>query len=104
MAVKARWPTGQVQRTDTDPFADMEGAAAEWDPLAQLTKLIDEETALMNRGVTCAVREREDTSCCACPKRGTIPDLKRLCDVGARQERIVTELACKRIFDAEMPR
>lgn len=102
MAVKARWPGAKVARASGDPFEDVpegSGRYAEVDPYERLKRLMDAETALLNRQVTCAVRDRADTSCCACPKRGRIPDLKALCDVGAEQERLVTELSCNRVFD-----
>jgi hypothetical protein len=106
MALKAQWPGAQVARATGDPFEGVpEGDGRdEQDPYARLKRLIDGETALMNRGVTCSVRDRPDTSCCACPKRGRIPELRTLCEIGSEQERIVTELSCARVFDAEAPR
>lgn len=102
MAVKAQWPAGQVTRATTDPFEGIEEGRdhKEQDPYERLKLLIDAETALLNREITCPVRDRDDTSCCACPKRGQIPRLRALCDVGTEQERIVTALSCEKLFEA----
>lgn len=102
MSVKARWPGATDAPTvQGDPFEGIpEDAEVERDdPREHLARLMDRETVLLNRGISCPVRDREDTSCCACPKRGRVKGLEVLCDVGATSERIITELAVERLLE-----
>jgi hypothetical protein len=61
--------------------------------LASLTKLIEQEAALFNQGITCDVKDRADTSCSACPFAHHQEEghpLQVLCEIGREQERVCT--------------
>jgi hypothetical protein len=73
-------------------------------PLAELNKqligTLSRENALHEQGVTCAIKDRADTSCHACPLyRDDDSALAQLCGIGREQERLCTELAV-RMHDA----
>lgn len=61
--------------------------------LPALSSLISQEAALFNQGITCEVKDRDDTSCSACPyahhEEAGHP-LEILCQIGREQERVVT--------------
>jgi hypothetical protein len=65
---------------------------------ARLTALMGTEGRLWEANITCAIRDRTDTCCSACPVRHTDPleSLSELCRVGVEQERVVTAMAVQR--------
>jgi hypothetical protein len=61
-----------------------------------LTNLLNQEAAMFNQGITCAVKDRPDTSCSACLWAHDNEDghpLQMLCQIGREQERITTTAA-----------
>lgn len=64
----------------------------------KLERTVRQEAYLFNQGVTCQIKDREDTSCWACPVyRGDTDDpVGALCLVGREQERLLTRLAVDR--------
>lgn len=61
--------------------------------LDEVAKLIEQESALFNQGLTCEVKDRADTACSACPFSHHNEEghpLQQLCHVGQEQERILT--------------
>lgn len=64
--------------------------------MVEIDRLIAQESALYNQGITCAVKDRPDTSCSACAfahhEDGGHP-LQPLCHVGREQERVLTHYA-----------
>lgn len=105
MAVKARWHTAVVvpEDLDEDPLqARVEQVGL---PIhlghehavlnERLLELVQVEGRLFNAGVTCAIRDRQDTSCSACPISAHEEDtqLAALCRCGREQERVATEMA-----------
>jgi hypothetical protein len=64
----------------------------------RLVELVAEEGHLYDRGVTCAIKDRPDTACSACPVAVVDPDDPhgQLCAVGIEQERVLTTLAVQR--------
>lgn len=64
----------------------------------KLRYTVKQEAFLFNNGITCGIKDREDTSCWACPvyRGGTDDPLGALCLVGREQERLLTRLAVER--------
>lgn len=112
-AARARWGLDALEvQTDDDPFgpaipAGPSAAAVSVDVEAvglpieladdlapRLVALLKEEGELLQQGVTCAIKDRDETSCHACPLRGhqAFP-ASRLCVLGVEQERVFTHLA-----------
>lgn len=63
----------------------------------KLVELVNQEGALYNAGVRCAIKDAPDATCSACPlsahdEAGS--PLRVLCMVGRAQERVLTEIAC----------
>lgn len=95
MSVRAQWfSPGLVD--EGDPFADEDpvetGVPVDLaGPLSRrLVDLLETEELLRDEGLTCKLKDRQDTCCHACPKRGVKGEL---CEVGIEQEKIVGELA-----------
>lgn len=61
----------------------------------RLAELLHREGNLFNRGVTCPIKDRPDSTCHACPvsQAHTQEPLSVLCRIGREQESVVTELA-----------
>jgi hypothetical protein len=60
-----------------------------------LSATIAEEGALWEQGISCELKTRPDMTCAVCPLRGT--DVRRdLCEVGVRQERLLSRLTVVR--------
>lgn len=57
---------------------------------AELVQLVKRERTLRDDGTSCPIRDMDGTSCSACPIAGRYG---ALCDVGRRQEQLLTELA-----------
>jgi hypothetical protein len=57
---------------------------------AELVHLVKRERTLRDAGTACPIRDMDGTSCSACPIAGRYG---ALCDVGRRQEQLLTELA-----------
>lgn len=104
MAVQANWFVDLSGVDEQDPF---EGEAqkvgrridllGEPDLTEQLVGLLDEETRLLNEGVTCAIKDANNTCCSACPIRCVdLSPIASLCSVGVRQEAVLTTLAVHR--------
>lgn len=108
MAIKARWSeTDVVVPVDDDPFqARVEQIGLPivlTAPFAQLNErlieLVQIEGRLFNRGVRCAVKDRDDTSCNACPlsaHESKTDPLGELCRCGREQELVATQMAVGR--------
>lgn len=107
MPVRANWFLDDVRVGDSDPFGAADAPPAprvqdvgvEFDlrdpdmVLAGFADLIQVEADLWDQGVTCAVRDRNDTNCSACVFAHHDEDghrLQRLCQVGREMERVVT--------------
>lgn len=101
MAVKTQWFVPDLVGDEVDPFDDEMADVTEAgvtidlrdDPdelFDKLRGLLDAEQHLYGRGVTCAVKNRRDTSCAACPFQGRYGEL---CNVGVQQEEVVTRMA-----------
>lgn len=71
----------------------------------RLKELLDREGKLYNRGVTCPLRDRTDTTCLGCPVNkaaDTEHRLGPLCRCGREQEQVLTGLAVEATgFDPE---
>jgi hypothetical protein len=114
-AVQARWSQPAVDIPDGDPFAptpstasprrkieevgtpiDVSGERATLN--ARLARLVDREGELYQVGVECAIKNRDDTSCHACPISQSEADtpLGELCRIGCKQEVACTALAAAR--------
>jgi hypothetical protein len=106
MSARANWFVEQAQAADDpdDPWAlpiEEIGERIDLrDPRAalelRLRELLLREGHLFERGVTCAIKEKPDTCCHACPvskAHDPAEALAALCRVGREQERTCTELA-----------
>jgi hypothetical protein len=64
----------------------------------RLLGLVNTEGSLYNAGITCAIRDRTDSTCLACPisAHEEKTELGALCRCGREQERVATELAVAR--------
>ena len=106
MAAKANWFIQAVEGLDDEP--DLFAAPIEEvgeridlrDPKAglqmRLEELIQREANLYEHQITCPIKDRNDTTCHACPvSKAGDPDaaLGVLCRVGREQETTLTELA-----------
>lgn len=62
----------------------------------RLVELLEREARMFNIGITCGLKDRQDTVCSACPVcEASDPEstLGKLCKVGREQELVTTELA-----------
>lgn len=104
MATQARWHSQELAISDEDPFQErveqvglpirLDGSTAELN--TELLALVDREKALFDVGITCAIKDRADTSCSVCPinaREDPSSALRPLCRLGLQQEQISTELA-----------
>lgn len=104
MTIKARWGSDELVVPTGDPFYErveqiglpivLHADHAEVNE--RLIALVQEEGRLHNAGIRCAIRDRDDTSCSACPlsaHEDPSSALHRLCQVGREQELLSTELA-----------
>ena len=108
MTVKARWYEEIPASTGGDPFSEPETRVEDVGfPIdlrdeprlnARLVSLLEVEAALYRRGVTCSIRDRDDTCCSACPvaRTDSADPLWPLCRVGREQESVLTQLAVMR--------
>lgn len=67
---------------------------------ARFRQLLDRESFLYNKGVTCAIKDDDSTSCHACPVSEAANlqgHLGRLCRTGREQEEVLTELVAVRV-------
>lgn len=103
--IKADWFDGVVAQDDADPLGPPIERVAEIIEVGDTAKLNERlqslmatEARLWDAQVTCAIRDRPDTCCSACPVRRTDPleRLYELCRVGVEQERVVTAMAVQR--------
>lgn len=111
-SVQARWATPAIDvDIEADPFAPMPSVGrprrvedvgipidlTDDQPKLRerLIELCSREGNLYNEGVTCSIKERDDTSCHACPLKPD-DDTALLCAVGREQEAICTKLAVLR--------
>lgn len=109
MSAKADWHTLDLERLveeegEFDPFsAPVEelGQRVDLDDPSdrlhiRLVRLLERETALYARGVTCPIKDRDDTCCLACPvseHANFDSSLGMLCRVGRDEELAATEAA-----------
>ena len=105
MSVKAKWFDDALPvMGDDDPFAErIEDVGRPIDLTGEprlnerLIELVNAESELYNRGVTCPIKDRDDTACSACAiARDDDSPLATLCSIGAEQERVCTALAVLR--------
>lgn len=103
MAVRANWHVDLDVPEDVEQLSiESVGKAINLDGAPRLNEelaaLVAEECTLYEQGVTCAIKDRSDTTCSACPIRNTDPEhpLARLCQIGCDQERVLTSLAVHR--------
>lgn len=116
---KANWHTVDLDRLvaeegELDPFSAPVEEVGEpidlSDPMARLNvrlvRLLDRESALYNRKVTCPIKDQKDTTCLACPVSEHTDfesDLGMLCRVGRDQDQVITEMTaigCRRASNA----
>jgi hypothetical protein len=110
VSTRANWHTADLAdiNEEVDPFSvpieevglriDLRDEAGRLQ--ARLATLLDQETNLLHCGIRCAIKDRENTCCHACPisKAGLSDDpLSALCRLGREQERVVTDLAVQRL-------
>lgn len=105
MTTRANWFLDELQvEEQPDPFAapiEEVGQRIDLrDPHDQLQLRISEllrgESNLFASGITCAIKDRPDTTCHACPvSKVNKPEeaLSALCKLGRQQEAAMTELA-----------
>lgn len=101
--VRANWHVDELDVATDDPFADdvehvgvpirIDGRRVSLDE--RLLELIRAEGRLFDAGVTCAIRDRDDTCCNACPVHHADARVAPLCDVGREIERACTELTAR---------
>lgn len=104
MTVQANWFVDLCEVDDPDPFgADVAKVGRRVDLVEepqlneQLAGLLNDETRLLNDGVSCSIKDANGSCCSACPVRCTdLSPLSSLCSVGIQQERIVTMLVIHR--------
>lgn len=89
---------------DEDPFKGHENVEQQGLPIdlsadepvlqEKLIELVNSEGALAERGVTCALKDRPDSTCNACPisQHEGSGEMATLCKIGRRQEQVVMEL------------
>jgi hypothetical protein len=100
--VQARWGIQNLDLGDEDPWE----AAVEGKPIdvsgdegtlsARLAELAAREARLWEQGVRCALKERADSCCHACPvTQLNNPEsaISLLCKIGREQERVAMRLA-----------
>jgi len=105
MSVKANWFAELPGLGDDDPFTDTEAAdepaelanpqLASERLRAEYVALLDHEAALFNCGITCPIRDSEQSICSVCPLSVHADPLARLaplCRLGRRMDRVQTEL------------
>lgn len=97
---RANWHLEDVTVDQSDPFATPHLSVTRIDlsdPAvlqAKLTALMMLEGRLEERGVNCAIKDRPDSCCSACPLRGSAraEPIHELCNVGVAQERTVMSI------------
>lgn len=104
MSVKADWHTPDValdddgwdeperiERVGTPIELNATGDRAELN--RELLDTMEREQQLADQGVTCAIKDKRDSSCHACPlfSDDGSPDAE-LCAIGRRQERLCTQI------------
>lgn len=101
MSVRANWFLDDLV---VEPFVAVEEVGQPIDLRGEprlnrrLVELATEEGRLWARGVRCAIKDRPDTTCSACPLYALDADDPRtqLCAVGVEQERVLTTIAVER--------
>lgn len=96
MGTRANWFVDvEVDDAPLTPTADIAAVGVEVDLTATPEELeralagtIREEGQLYERGITCELKLIPEMACSACPLRAT-DERRDLCDVGARQERLI---------------
>lgn len=112
-SVKTDWGLAPGSATSGDPFRDAGPVEQMGLPIdlsrdeptlhARLIDLLESEGALAARGITCALKERDDSCCSACPiSQDEDPHAKlaKLCAVGKEQERVLMRLLVTRAASA----
>lgn len=109
MATKARWHTEiEVPDAEGDPFDEVRVEDVGF-PIElghdqarlneRLMGLVNREGELHSVGIVCAIKDRADTACSACPiSSHETPGggIGALCRTGREQEQVQTELAVAR--------
>lgn len=106
MGTRANWFVDvQLDGEPPTPTADVAAIGVEVDLTATpeeleraLSGTIREEGQLYERGITCELKVIPDMACSACPLRGT-DERRDLCEVGARQERLLARMHVMRHAD-----
>lgn len=109
MSLKANWHVEALladaddSDDDTGPRVEDVGKPIELDAdeprlVTQLVDLVDREKELHRLGVTCAIKDRQETCCSACPIAQPFSGTRagRLCAIGREQEQLVTAIAVRR--------
>lgn len=107
MGAKANWFIGDLEleqalleRTDRIEQLALPVDLEQESPLARrLVELVTLEAELAARGIRCAIKDRRDTVCSACPLRGKV-EADALCIVGVDQEQTATALGVGKVRDA----
>lgn len=115
VSARADWFLAPVEAlNEPDPFSMPIEEVGERldlrDPRARLelrvTELLHREQNLDRAGVTCAIKDRDDTTCHACPvscAHNPAQALSALCKVGREQEAVLTELGVLSCRDVPNP-
>lgn len=108
MAVRADWheDADTVTSAEVDPFSlASSGLMKTTLPIDtdsqklfdRLRVLVKHESALFNEGTTCAIKDKPETCCSACPVNDSDGDGNAafLCRIGVEQEQVVTLIAAQ---------
>jgi hypothetical protein len=119
-SVRARWGLDDLAVDGSDPFLGLEPsqpddpepidvrdvgmpidltgdvATLKADLDQRLIALMREETQLYERGVTCDIRHRPQTTCLACPVASEDGPMGRLCSNGRESDRVSTAMVALR--------
>lgn len=108
MGVRANWhtdlpevdaddPFDALQRTDVqDVGQPIDLTTSEPSLNKRLVELVRDEQRLYTKGIECAIKDRPDSCCSACPVHGRFGEL---CRIGRDQERVSTYLSVLRERD-----
>ena len=107
MTVKAKWHSQLPDVPEEDPFqarVEQLGLPIRLDRThaqinERIAQTVQQEQGLFNLGIVCAIKDRDDTSCHACPlsaHEDPEAPLHLLCKLGREQEVLLTQLAVAR--------
>lgn len=95
MAIRANWfeDEGEVLDEAVERLGAPIQLNAAGELRLQLHALVNEESALFDRGIECSIKDRSETCCAVCPINSKDDRIAPLCALGERQDRLVTEIA-----------